>query len=586
MARRRVAEVDPHAEHDAVKDWYREALAAPASFPWEGLPWEPVRIGPTWATANGHWVLPERTIGWEMLGWCGTNLQHGAARPWRFTLEQARFLLWWYAIDDTGRFLFRDGVLQRLKGWGKDPIGACIGANELLGPARFAEWYDDEPVATDVPAAWVQTAATALDQTKNTMRLLPGLFTPAAKRRYRIQIGRELVYALNDSRFLQAVTSSPATLEGARATFVLKNETHHWLANNEGHEMAATIERNATKSEGGVARTLAITNAYEPSEESVAQQDREAYEDAEAGESLTTGILYDSLEAPPEAPLSAEAARDVVLSIRGDSVWLDPDRIVQSILDTRNPASRSRRFWYNQVTAAEDAWIVPAEFDACAAPPGYPPVLATDPVVAFFDGSKSDDATAIVACRVSDGYVFTVGVWQKPAGERGKGWTAPRATIDLAVATFFDRHTVVGYFGDPSHTRDDETLERYWDDLIDEWHRRYKARLKLWSVPGPAGHAVAYDMVAPSRVEAFTAAAERCAGDIADGSLVHDGDARLRIHAHNARRYPNRYGVSLWKGHRESKRKIDAAVCMVGARMVRRLVLNAQKGRERSGEVW
>src|SRR5690606_16426168 len=80
----------------------------------------------------------------------------------------------------------------------------------------------------------------------------------------------------------------------------------------------------------------AITNAYDPSEGSVAQQDREAWELAAAGGSLTTGILYDSLEAPPDAPLTAEAAPEVVRSIRGDSVWLDVDRVVASILDTRN----------------------------------------------------------------------------------------------------------------------------------------------------------------------------------------------------------------------------------------------------------
>jgi hypothetical protein len=34
------------------------------------------------------------------------------------TLEQLRFLLWWYAIDESGRFVYQSGVLQRLKGWG------------------------------------------------------------------------------------------------------------------------------------------------------------------------------------------------------------------------------------------------------------------------------------------------------------------------------------------------------------------------------------------------------------------------------------------------------------------------------------
>src|SRR5690606_37969474 len=97
----------------------------------------------------------------------------------------------------------------------------------------------------------------------------------------------------------------------------------------------------------GAARVGSITNAYEPGMDTVAERDRDAYDTMTAGQSRTTGILYVSLEAPPEAPLTAEDAPAVASAIRGDSHWLNVDRIVRSILDTRNPPSRSRRFWYN-----------------------------------------------------------------------------------------------------------------------------------------------------------------------------------------------------------------------------------------------
>ena len=80
----------------------------------------PVRIGPTWQRdENGRFILPELTLGWQILGWTADWLQHGDGRPWRYTNEQARLTLWWYAIDDRGRFIYRDGVVQRLKGWGR-----------------------------------------------------------------------------------------------------------------------------------------------------------------------------------------------------------------------------------------------------------------------------------------------------------------------------------------------------------------------------------------------------------------------------------------------------------------------------------
>lgn len=78
---------------------------------------EPVYIGPTWKKDDqGNFVLPERTLGWQILEWISGYI--GASEPFRPTKEQKRFLLWWYAVDARGKFVYRDGVLQRIKGWG------------------------------------------------------------------------------------------------------------------------------------------------------------------------------------------------------------------------------------------------------------------------------------------------------------------------------------------------------------------------------------------------------------------------------------------------------------------------------------
>lgn len=598
MARRRQADqvTDPYTP---VIEYYRDRLTQPAPPP-ESYRYPPVAIGPTWQrTPDGFWALPERTLGWSALAWSGVWLQKTKGQPWVWTDEQARFWLWWYATDEHGRFVYRDGVMQRLKGWGKDPLGAGLAANEAFGFCRVEDVDDDgNPIPTDHPEAWVQTAAVSQKQTKNTMRLFPALFTEEARQHYGIHIGKEQVSGVGGTRLIEAVTSSPASLEGARSTFVLLNETHHWLENNDGHEMADVIERNATKSADGAARTLRITNAYQPSANSVAQMDREQWEDTLAG-AADVGLLYDSLEAPPEAPLSAEAAPDVIRAVRGDSVWLQIDGIVKSILDRRRAPSVSRRFWYNQIVAAEDAWIDPQDYDLCEADESQRLLLPNEEIALFFDGSKSDDATVLVGSRLSDGLVTLFGMWQKPPGKRGEGWTVPRNAVDLRVRELFEQYNIVGFFGDPSHVKDDESQERYWDGLFDDWHRRYSDRLEIWAKPGRDGHAVMWDMASPRRTEEFTAAAERTAREIedtarmrranptAEQSFLHDGDRRMRIHFRNAKRYPNQFGVSLWKGHRESARKIDAAVAAVGARMVRRLVLNNPKRQQRrSGYVW
>ena len=536
---------------------------------------KPVCIGPTWQRGpDGRFVVPERTLGWQVLEWVADNLQHPDGRPWTYTNEQARFVLHWYAVDSDGRFVHRDGVLQRIKGWGKDPLVATLAAVEFVGPCRFGGWdARGDPIGVDNPHAWIQIAAVSKDQTRNTMTLMPGIFRRSTLAEHEIDLGKEITYAYRGQRRIEAVTSSPRALEGGRPTFTIRNETHHWLSNNEGHEMDAVIDRNAVKSSDGMSRALSITNAYMPGEDSVAERARDAYDLIQAGKSLATGLLYDSLEAPPEAPLSAEAAPKVVELIRGDSTWLDVPRIVQAILDPRNPPSRSRRFWYNQIVAAEDAWIAPYQWDALAKPERL--VEDGEDITMFFDGSKSDDATVLVGCCVSDGHVFLIDHWQRPAGLDSKlPWVVPRDEVDAAVDRACDHWRVCAFLADPG-SGEDESGERFWDGYIDGWGIRHGDALVIKAtVTAGNHHPVMWDMRASVRQQEFTEATERCYSDITSTlALTHDGNRVLRQHAVNARRRPNRWGVAIGKEHRESARKIDAAVGAIGARMARRKLL-------------
>ena len=505
-------------------------------------------------------------------------------------------------------------------------------AVEFVGPCRFAGWatrdmpeigvLKGDPVAKANTRAWCQAVAVSQAQTVNTFSIFQSLFSEECKSEHQIDIGKEIIYAYGGQRRMEAVTSNPRSLEGNRPSFTLANESHHWLVNNKGSEMAKVIRRNLAKSKGGEARLLYITNAYEQGEESVAERRRTTYEAAiEQGRTPEQlGVLYDSVEAPSDAYLALPPLRDergnevqraseaetkayigaIIDAVRGDAVWLDVDRIVGEILDGETTVEESRRFYYNQIGAAEDAWLDPlaieraidkACVDAAAAglhrfddrwlvPPG-------DPVVLFFDGSKSLDATAVVGCRLSDGHVFTVGVWERPRGKRGDRWNAPRKEIDQRVREAFERFNVVGFWADPSHAKDDEDGSAYWDTLIDEWHRDFKDRLRkeLWAVKtGERHHSIMWDMTSPTRSASFVEAAQRfveemeARNDIEEISptFTLDGHPLLLSHLRNARRRMTKWGESLGKSGRGSTKKIDAAVCAVGARMLRRVALNVE----------
>lgn len=573
------------AEYAEIIAWYRDLLEQTA--PPAELAWEPVRIGPTWQWDNG-WLLPEASLGWEFMAWCGMWLR-GKKGPWQFTPEQARFLLWFFALESDGQFSYHSAVLQRLKGWGKDPIAATLGVGHLFGPTLFDRWEGDRPIGRDNPNAWVQMVAVSQVQTQNTMKLFPSLISPEARKRFGIQVGKLNVWGMGDTRQIEAVTASVMAIEGGRPTLIIRNETQNWNSSNGGHDMAGAIEGNAAKAEIGFpARMLDICNAYRPGEDSVGQRQREAYEStlgADDAENAEFGVMYDSLEAPPEAPLTLDAAPSVVKSVRGDAVWLDAEgRIKKSIANPVNTPSESRRKWYNQITAAEDAWTEPAEFDPLK--DGDKTVEDGEEVAMFLDCSKSDDATGLVGVRMSDGHVFTLGMWQRPPGKRGDGWLAPREEVDATVDRAFRKYRVVGFFGDPSHVVDDETMDRYWDPLFDKWHREYRSKLRVWAsgTKGGKGHSVMFDMSARDNAREFAAAVGFTLEEIKSADFTYDGDPRLRRHVLNARRYPVQGYVSIAKDGRESRNKIDLAICMVGARMVRRLILNNSK--KKGGRAW
>lgn len=584
MARSLAVRIDTaDSDFQEIIDWYVDLLEAAA--PRAGLRWEPVKIGPTWQYDEG-WSLPTYTLGWRVLAWCGKWLRDKHGNPWQFTPEQARFLLWYFALDGEGDFLYHSAVLQRLKGWGKDPVAACVSMASMFAEVTFSHWEGDTPVGREEPNAWIQLVAVSLIQTQNTMKLFPSLISAEARKHYGIQVGKQNVWGLADTRQIQAVTASPLAIEGGRPTLIVRNETQNWNTSNGGHEMAGAIEGNAAKSEDGSARILDICNAYRPGEGSVGQLTREAWEATQAapGEVARAhefGLLYDSLEAPPEAPLSLEEAPAVIESIRGDATWLSTKRIMASITNGTNSASESRRKWYNQITATEDAWVDPLRVKSCSRQGVQ--IADGERVVLFGDGSKSDDATGLIACRMSDGLVQVLHVQQPKAGE-----IVNRAALDLAVKDAMERFAVLAFWFDPSHAKDEDSEgdSRFWWPLCDEWTQRYGRRLKLWPAKsGDGKHAVAFDMLLPSSQAKFVPAAEQLVSDIESGAFTFVESHWLTTHLCNARRRPGRYGVSLGKENRESRRKIDLAVCAVGGRMLWRLVSLNQRTSSGSGRV-
>jgi len=519
--------------------------------------------------------VPELTLGWEAIHWASKYLRQpdgpNAGDRWEFIESQVRFLLWWYSLTEEGRWIYYHGVRRWAKGAGKSPFAAVLSMIELLAPVRL-DHFDDRVlggvVGKKVAMPLVQIAATSHDQANiNTMTMVRALLPKNSRllKDYEIEAGRTVFHVPGGGE-LMVITSSPTTEEGARTTFGILDQTESFLPNNGGTDLNEVMDRNVGKSGS---RLIETSNAWQPGKESVAEATYEAWVAQEEGRLKGKGrILYDARMAPPDVDFDDVAAiRKAVEFTYGDAYWVDASDIVDNrILSPRTTLDVSKRFYLNWPESPEDAWTTPQQWARMA---DYDfRIEDGDDITIGFDGSRVEDATALIGCHVQTGYVFTLGVWE-PHGKRYIPVDEVEAAIQMAMAKWH----ISAFFADVKEWEESTKIKwRAWvEDVVD-----------VWAVPGGRDpQPVAWDM--RGHVGEFTAAAEMVLSEIdaKPAGFIHDGDSYLGRHVANARRSPNRWGVSISKEAPKSVNKIDACVAMIIARHARRLVLASKAYKER-----
>jgi len=505
--------------------------------------------------------------------------------------EFGGFIVDCYALRPYGRKLYDSAVISRAKGRSKSELAAFIALFEAFGPARFDGWAEGgeifrwrdfvhryeagEPMGKVVTYPFIRCLATEEAQAGNTydnvyFNLTEG---PLGDGLPKGTAGLTRVFIPGGGE-IRPSTASSSSKDGGKESFTVFDETHLY-SSPELRRMYTTVDRNCRKRKAAEPWALQTTTMYQPGDESVAEMTHTRAKLIAEGKTRATRLLFDHREAPAEVDLTDMGEMVSALQeVYGPfAEVLDLEGIVENeFWNVEKDVEDSRRYFFNQPTAARDAWTTHPEWEANAHPEIV--VADSDPIVLFFDGSKSNDSTGLVGCRVEDGHVFVIDAWERPYGPAGEGWEVDRADVDRQVrATFAVRENVMAFFADV----------REFESYIDTWGAEFGERLLVDAVPGRKRHPVAWDM--RSRVQEFTEACMRAAIDIAGRDLPHDGDSRLARHILNARKAPNKYGVSITKEAKNSPKKIDLAVCAIGARMVRRLVLASEAWARRSQQV-
>ena len=470
---------------------------------------------------------------------------------------------------ESHQYLVGDGWVPTCNS-GKSPFAAVMAIVEFLAPVRFAGWDDSLPgrcygKRVDMPL--VQLVAASLSQTENTMSMIQAMLSPhnapQLREDYNLDVGKTQI-TTDPWGKLEVVSSSPRSVEGARATCVIADELEHWTPSTGGVKLFTTLKANLTKTGNRMIETL---NSWEPDVGSAGELTFKAWCGQQDGTERETerGILYDAVMAPFDTDIADKESLTKALEfVYEDCYWSleHLDAIISDIYTSSTPLAESKRKYLNWNVAAEDAWADPKNWALMA--DRSRKVADGEDIVMFFDGSLSRDATALVGACVSDGHVFTIGVWEPGNKHSGNNKIDARA-VDARVEWAFQRYNVRAFFADVNE----------WDGYVKNvWAERYADRLDIWATPsaGATGVAepIAWDM--RSKTMAFTMACELVEAEILDGAFTHDGDPILARHVANARRHENRWGIDIRKESKDSSRKIDAAVCMIGARHALRVL--------------
>jgi len=445
-------------------------------------------------------------------------------------------------------FHFRRSQVVAPQKIGKGPWSATIVAAEGAGPVVFAGWaagdevYDcrdhgcgcgwvyeyrpGEPMGQPWPTPLIQITATSEDQTDNVYRPLQSMvnFGPLGEQ---MRVREGFIRLRNGGR-IDVVTSSAQSRLGNPITFALQDETGIWTDTNRMRKVAETQRRGAAGMSG---RTMETTNAWDPAEDSVAQR---------TNESRARDVFRFHRLPPAGLKYTVKAERRRIHShVYAGSLHIDLDSIEGEAAELlEKDPGQAERFFGNRVVAGMGSWM---DVERWALRAKQRPVAPGEPVVLGFDGSDTDDWTALRA-ETRDGYQFTPHtaggptIWN-PAEYGGK---VPRLEVHAALEEVFSTFDVVRMYGDPPD----------WESEMDAWAEKYgEKRVIRWETYRPVQ---------------MHGACQRLLTDVvkAGSEFTHDACEITALHMRNARKAPRpsqRYVLSK----ASQQQKIDACVASI-----------------------
>ena len=514
------------------------------------------------------------SLGWDLIDFWELTLRVPAGPLYgqllRLTDDQKQFYVRLYALRPDGADaarVYRRASRVGPKGKGKSPEGGLFVIGEFAGPVQFDGWdANGEPVGRPRDYPWVQIAAVSEEQDHNLYGPLREMLADSdlsADNGGPVDLGKTRI-EFKDGRpgKIEPVSASAGSREGQPITAAAMEETGLWFPSAGGVKLAATLRRNASKTNG---TTVEFTNPPALGEGSVAEASLAASEKGQSGLLFdqASGFEVDDLKDPANRAKVVRSLRQAYDDGSGKRPvpWVDVDRIYDDLLDVDTTEADGLRFFLGLNRKADNRAFSSKAFDGLAesrptrgwstsgyefATIGPSPVADDVPVLLMFDGARTRDSAVLTAWTLEvRPHHFHVASWERPPNP-AEDYEHPRGEIRAAVREFVASHDVAMFAFDSSFHE--------LNSLYDEWRDEHGD-----VEPGTgSGLMVGYPTSSGKRMEQ---AIKRMLEDTREAAYSHDGHDVVTRHVHNAVLTKNRGGWQMLAKEKDAL-KIDAAVTM------------------------
>lgn len=419
-------------------------------------------------------------------------------------------------------------------------MGRKNGKSGLVAPLAIDGLFEDDGAEVYSCAADKDQARLVFTPARVTVELVPELSA-------RLRVYKDAIENPANGSVYRVLSSEAYTKEGLSPTLVICDELHAWPERDLYDVMDLAMGARFDP------LMLIVTTAGVRTDRTGG--DSIAYTLYQKGRRIVTGEQEDPsfffADWEPDEKLDIESEAYQRQANPGYGVILDPVEIAQKAREAKGDPQAEPQFrikrgnqWVNTADAALPIGAWEARAVRRELRPGERGVL-------FLDGSYSGDSTGLVFCTL-DGFLDVIAAWEKPHGENE--WRVDIGAVELAIVEACKLYDVVEVPCDP-----------------------YRWQRTMQVLQGQGLPIVEYQTAHPSRMvpawakfrDAVTQHhAERLGEDEpteAPRLLSHSGDPRLTRHIYNLKIKTDQSGPRPVKEHKDSPRRVDLAICAVGA---------------------